>query len=244
MNELTSLLKRAFEALGFCQGDYEDAARAIVWLESRGMHGLELAMRDWQRLSKAGDALEVTASENDVLVLDAHDGSVLTCGRSVVDLATATLEQKGRCGMEIRQCYSRMAIVPSLESFARLGASAMAYWQDHNHLHIVKIDAQLTHPEYRRMPGAPDNTASATMLNLACHREPQEIDAILMELVEGDAQAMTDCHVSSAEMGTRYQAAIRQGLAVDRDITDRLNAIAEAILVAATEQSRRGAGEA
>lgn len=82
------------------------------------------------------------------------------------------------------------------------------------------------------------------MLNLACHREPQEIDAILMELVEGDAQAMTDCHVSSAEMGTRYQAAIRQGLAVDRDITDRLNAIAEAILVAATEQSRRGAGEA
>jgi len=244
MNELTSLLKRAFEALGFCQGDYEDAARAIVWLESRGMHGLELAMRDWQRLSKAGDALEVTASENDVLVLDAHDGSVLTCGRSVVDLATATLEHKGRCGMEIRQCYSRMAIVPSLESFARLGASAIAYWQDHNHLHIVKIDAQLTHPEYRRMPGAPDNTASATMLKLVCHKEPQEIDAISIELAQGDTQATPDGQVSSAEMGAHYQAAIQNGLAINREFADRLSVIAEAVLVSATEQSRRGAGEA
>lgn len=244
MNELTSLLKRAFEALGFCQGDYEDAARAIVWLESRGMHGLELAMRDWQRLSKAGDALEVTASENDVLVLDAHAGSVLTCGRSVVDLATATLEQKGRCRTEIRQCYSRIAIVPALQSFARLGASAIAYWQDHNHLHVAKIDAQRTHPEYRSMQKKPDNAESATTLNLECHRKPQEIDAILLKLAANDTQVRSDSDLSSADLDARYQAAVRQGIAVNRDLIGKLATIAEAVLVTATERSRRGAGEA
>jgi hypothetical protein len=243
MNELTSLLRRAFEALGYCQGDYEDAARAIIWLESRGMQGLELAMRDWQRLSKAGRALDVTAAGNDVLVVDAHDSSILTCGRSVVDLAAATLEQKARCRMEIRQCYSRTAIVPSLESCARRGAGAVAYWRDGNYQHVAKIDAQCTHPEYRSMQIKPENTASPTMLNLACDKEPQEIDAILTELAEGAAPATPDCHVSPPELDTRYQAAIRQGLAVNRDLADRLAAIAEAVLVTATEQSRRGAGE-
>jgi len=82
------------------------------------------------------------------------------------------------------------------------------------------------------------------MLKLVCHKEPQEIDAISIELAQGDTQATPDGQVSSAEMGAHYQAAIQNGLAINREFADRLSVIAEAVLVSATEQSRRGAGEA
>jgi hypothetical protein len=45
-------------------------------------------------------------------------------------------------------------------------------------------------------------------------------------------------------MGAHYPAAIQNGLAINREFADRLSVIAEAVLVSATEQSRRGAGEA
>ena len=81
------------------------------------------------------------------------------------------------------------------------------------------------------------------MLKLACYREPQEIDAILVKLAANDMLATSDSDLSSADLDARYQAAIRQGVAVNQDHIGKLNTIAEAVLVTATERSRRGAGE-
>ncbi|NIV18220.1 MAG: DUF3726 domain-containing protein [Woeseiaceae bacterium] len=238
------MLKRAFEALGYNQGDYEDAARAVVWLESRAMHGLELALRDWQRLSKAGSALEILPADNGVQVLAAHDSSILTCGHCVADLAAAALEQHGSGRIVLRQCYSRMAILPSLELCARRGAAAAACWNDSNYQHVARIDAWRTNPEYRRMKITPDNTASAATLHFACHTQPQEVAAFLAEISSDGAQSTPDYLVLPEEMAAHRQAAIRQGIAVSDELVAELTTTAEAVLVAASEQSRRGAGEA
>jgi hypothetical protein len=244
LNELTSLLKRVFEALGYRQGDYEDAAHAAVWLETRALNGLELITRDWQRLAQTRGALEMLPSSNDEQVLDARHSSVLTVGRSIADLAAASLEQHGRGRIELRQCYSRMAILPSLDACARRGAGAVAYWNDVNHQHVARIDAGCANPEYRRMTMKPDSNTSAATLNLVCHRQRQEIDAIVAGLSANTAQSAPGCHILPAEMDARHRAAIQHGLAVSEELVARLSAAAEAVLVAASEQSRRGAGEA
>jgi hypothetical protein len=52
ISELSSLLKRSFEGLGFNQGDYEDTASAALWLECHGLGGLDTVRRAWPRLQK------------------------------------------------------------------------------------------------------------------------------------------------------------------------------------------------
>jgi hypothetical protein len=244
LNELTSLLKRVFEAFGYSQGDYEDAAHAIAWLEARALDGLELVTRDWQRLARTGAALELLSSSNDAEVLDARDCSVLTVGRSIADLAAATLEQQGQSRVEVRGCYSRIAILPSLDVCARRGAGVVAHWHDGNYQHVARIDAGSVNPEYRRMTMKPDNNASAATLNLVCHTQVQEVNAVVAELSASTAQSAPDRHVLPAQMEAHYRTAVQHGLAISEDLLARLSTAAEAVLVAATEQSRLGAGEA
>jgi len=44
--ELKSLLKQAFEGMGFSQGTYQHAAEAVLWCEMRGLEGLQTLAAD------------------------------------------------------------------------------------------------------------------------------------------------------------------------------------------------------
>ncbi len=208
------------------------------------MRGLELVEEHWQRLGKVAGGLEITAIDNDVMTLDARGSSMLARGRSIADLAMALLGQEGFGRLKVQQCYSRMAIVPALELCAQRGAGAVAYWADSKYQHIATIDTKCGTPDYRRMQTKPRHSASETSLDFACHEQQQQLESILAEFADGDVRSACACHVSAADMKTHYQAAIEHGLAVSDDLLATLSATAETILVAATEQSRRGAGEA
>jgi hypothetical protein len=238
------LLKRAFEAFGYNQGDYEDAAHAIVWLEARALNGLELLMRDWERLSNTGSGLEVLSSSDDVQVLDAHASSILAVGRSIADFATASLKHQGHSRVEVRGCYSRIAILPSLDVCAPGGAAAVAYWNDATYQHVAWTDTRCTNPEYRRMKMKPDDNASAATLNLVCHTQARNVDALVTELSAGTVQSTPTYRISPAQMDSRYRAAVQKGLPVSAELVAMLSTAAETMLVPASEQSRRGAGEA
>ena len=89
-----------------------------------------------------------------------------------------------------------------------------------------------------------DNNASDATLNLVCHAQRHEVDAIVAELSAGTAESTLDRHILPTEMDAQHRAAVQHGLAVSRELVARLSTAAEAVLVAASEQSRLGAGEA
>ncbi|MGI9232551.1 MAG: DUF3726 domain-containing protein [Woeseiaceae bacterium] len=244
MNELSSLLKRSFEGMGFCQGDYEDAAAAVVWLEAHGMNGLEsIASTLSRRTTDTGIGVELVADEPGAQVLDANDSNIAFCGRIAVDLACADAATKGSGRIEIRRCHGRRAILPSLNMCAARGLHAIAYWYDRDSLHTASITSQQPAPSYRRSRQRQDNDSRFAALFVVCSSSRQTIDAVAEELAGNSTANMESTEVSSADIRERYDTAVRDGLKVDSALFRTLTAAADAVLVEATERSRLGAGE-
>ena len=243
MNELSSLLKRTFEGLGFCQGDYEDAAAAIVWLESRGMHGIEALKSAWPRLARsAGTAVELNASDADTQVVNARGNSALTCGQPAVELAVAHALINDIGKVELQHCHEPHAILPSLCICATRGLNAIAYWQD-DEMHVAMIVADQVSPDYYQLDGrAADNSAAETV-TIACSLDGECIGQIASDLVGDDISRLAAKHVSANALDTKYQRSLERGIPIDENLASILGNAAAAVLVEATEQSRHGAGE-
>ncbi len=244
MTELSSLLKRSFEGLGYCQGDYEDAAAAVVWLESRGMNGLDIIASTWPRL-KSGVGIEVSfiADETGAEVLNANDSSVALCGRMVTDLVCAATVDKGYARIELLNCHGRRSILPSLAVCASRGLHAIAHWNDRNNLYLSSINAHESTPDLWRIPRQADDLSPATSLAIVCSDSWQPIETLATSLAGDHSGTRMESWLISNDMQVRYDSTIRHGLRIDPDLIRRLTTAADTVLVEATEQSRLGAGE-
>ncbi|MGI9237523.1 MAG: DUF3726 domain-containing protein [Woeseiaceae bacterium] len=243
MNELSSLLKRSFEGSGYCQGDYEDAAAAVVWLEAHGMKGLEAMVPTWSRSTDAETGLEHIADTSGAKVLDAQDGNVVFCGRMLVDLACARAATGGSGRIELRRCHGRMAILASLGMCATRGLHGIAHWSDKDNMHIASIHAGQPRPDYRRLQRRPQDRSRSGTLLVVCSRGRETIKAIAEELAGSGKENVETTEVSSSDMQVRYDTAVRHGLRVDPALIRTLTAAADSVLVEASERSRLGAGE-
>lgn len=244
MNELSSLLKRSIEAFGYCQGDCEDAAAAVVWLESRGIGGLDAFVSSCLTQDEyGGEPLRPFAGKTNVQVIDACDRSVFFCGRTAVDLACAlaTVEKAGR--IEIKNCRDRKAILASLQICAAREINAVVQWCDDESVHIALLNARQPGLDYRQIRRTVDHEPSMSSLNVVCSKSRQMIDTAAADLAGGDVETALVAKISSTDMQAHYATAVKHGLRVDPNIVRTLTVAADAVLVEATEQSRLGAGE-
>lgn len=243
MNELSSLLKRSFEGLGYCQADYEDGAAAIVWLEAHGMKGLETIASITEHTPDPANRIDIGAEEADGLVLDAKGSNVAFCGRMAVDLACANVSAASSGRVELRHCHGRKAILPSLSLCAARGFNAIARWSDEDCLYVSPIKAQQRAPDFFCVQRMSDDNACNTSLVVVCSKNPQDIEAIKARFLGGDSDERSSTKITSSDMQERYNESLRNGLNVDKQFVKKLTAAADAVLVEATEQSRLGAGE-
>lgn len=244
MNELTSLLKRSFEGLGYQQGEYEDAATATVWLEARGMNGIEMITTHWSRFETGSqNQIKLTDPVHAQAALDANDRSVAFCGRVATDLAIAAAGDSAIGRIDIQQCHDCEAILPSLEHCANQGLHAIAYWADDNGLHIGVAIPEQPGCDYCCVPKSAESRVTSQHLSISCSGDGEKIRAIVSELTGGDTEYEKGIKVRSTDMQKAYEATIANGMTVDIGAVKTLTAAADQVLVEATEQSRLGAGE-
>lgn len=244
MNELSSLLKRSFEGLGLCQGDYEEAAAVIVWLEARGMKGLDALKLAWPRLAGNGRiGVELAASDADTQTIDAKGNTALICARSAVELAMARASTGDVGRVELQRCHECQAVLPSLCLCPNRGFAAIAYWRDEHALHVAKISGDQRAPDYYWIDAGTPNELAEDSLTIACSQHDERIEKLASSLANGGISRRAEKRIPATELEARFERTVEHGIAIDAELAEKLNEAASAVLVEATEQSRLGAGE-
>lgn len=225
--------------MGYCQSDFEDAAACVCWLESHGLDGMEL-LTQLPPQADAGMLVDIKVDISGTQYLDAHDTSVMFCGQMLADLACAIAADQGSATIEMRHCHDRKAILSTLVQCASRGLCAMAAWADKDKMCLASILAAHHAPDISYRSRSADSTTNSNLI-IVCAKDRQVTDAVAATLIDSEAQTRT--HMSAVDMEACYDATLRTGLQIDDDLIKKLTAQADTVLVEATEQSRRGAGE-
>ncbi|MEM7281672.1 MAG: DUF3726 domain-containing protein, partial [Pseudomonadota bacterium] len=235
MNELQGLLKRSFEALFAHRLDFEQCAEDVAWLQARGFRGVQALCQSLTRLeqiSKSGDlpALSWTGAT----VVDASQSSLLIAAPHLIDFVIAEATNRGDISLEIHSADKPVTLMPGLARLAELKVSAFVSWQEagSNERHEAVLLCGEDQAAYRRVRTA--TTAATGMLNLHASSRPtigapQEPGEVLEEK---NAQKLQELFAKS----------IHSGVEVPDPCYEKLSAVANRLLVEASEQSRRGAG--
>lgn len=238
---MSALLKRSFEGLGYAAGDYADAAAAATWLETHELNGLSLISDTWTELAGCVNAtIEVVTSSGNDTQINAHGTSMLTSGQKIADLTLAKAIEDGSCRIEVHDCRSPVAILPSMAAMASRGVFSFARWQENKRQFVaVLLDDDIV-PRVGSINIKPSNDYQENCLALTCSTNTSTLSDELRSIMESNIDGAFAS--SSESMQQRHQHVIQHGLAVDATIWNELIVAADAVLVAATEQSRRGAG--
>ena len=220
--EIYRLAQRALEGSGAPYGVDRDGARAVAWLEARGLPGLERLAADLPGLEGKFSGL-VPPKDG---VLDAGGLSALAYAGGVLDLWRARRDRKSAALLAIENCRSPIFLMAMAAVEGReLGLS----WQAAG----VDVCCRV----------APDGG-----VRLAAGLGPGLVAALRapgptrVEIGVERIDAATDV-LGPDELDRRHDLALRQGIAVDEDIWRAVDTVAARVQVPASDQSRlKGAG--
>jgi hypothetical protein len=241
MNELSALLKRTFEGLGYVTGDCVDAAAACIWMETHGLNGLALVSETWSRLCNSSELVtQVREADAGNMLIDANDASLLVCGHKVSEIVLAAALDSNTGRVELLNCHSRMAIAASIATIAKVGASSLAHWHNgESQFYAASLHGEIL-PRVARTDLAKTSHRATNTLYLVCSADPAVVESELRSLdpVKGQIESIG----TPESMSQCFEEKLEYGLPLKPEIWDQLNMAADKVLVIATEQSRRGAG--
>ncbi|WP_300651236.1 DUF3726 domain-containing protein [Pseudomonas sp.] len=241
-NELTALLKRVFEGMGYPVGYYEDAAALVKWLQVHGEQGFGELQRALPYVADSQrPPLQLLAEESQALLFDCHGRSGLNCLPSIVELAQTKVLEQGCINVKVRNCHNRKFILKLLVDSARCGISVLAYWQNGKQPvseHVASIAAGARYPSYSEALLADPATADTQTLTLLFSTR---ID-LQGQLHGSTGQRSGYRQVSPEQFARAGEGALEGGMDISIELWQQLNQLAEAVLVENSEQSRSGAG--
>ncbi|MDH4555955.1 DUF3726 domain-containing protein [Pseudomonas sp. BN417] len=240
-NELTALLKRVFEGMGYAPGHYEDAAALVSWLQLHGEDGLGELERALELVAdRERPATDLVAEGPATLIAECHGRSTLNCLPTLLELASVHALEQRTVQVEVRHCHNRKFILKLLADCARHGLWAQASW-DNGHApvrrHLARIDANAAYPtylEYSLPDHAPRADRQSLSLLLGTAAQPQPA-------LEVEAAGKERC-ITPAQFSEAREQALEHGMEISPALWQRLNLLAEAVLVENSERSRGGAG--
>lgn len=246
-NELSGLCRRAFEGLGFPAGDHEDAADMVVWLEQHGLDGIEALQDGLNHLSSNGmRALSRSYQDSSLVVIDACENSILTCGSLAADLVYARARRKGLAVVKVHNCYNRKLMLGYLARCARRGVSMMAFWR--NSQAPVAVEQVVSIRAYEEYPTLLLYQVEDRDERLTRNHSVTLIASphfAMLQSLHPDPEEATLLQVLGPEDFERQSRRVwDEGLDVDEAVWKRLKELSSLTLVEETEESRRkGAGE-
>lgn len=240
-NELTALLKRVFEGMGYTTGQYEDAAALVSWLQLHGEDGLGELERALDLVAdRERPQPELNAEGAGVFAADCHGRSALNCLPGLLELASVQAREQGLVRVELQRCHNRKFVLKLLADCARQGLWAQARWDNGRspvQRHCASIEAGAAYPGYQSYPltEQPSETARhalVLLLGTPAQRPP---------LAETRATRL-ERSVAPDEFALAREQALENGMEISSALWQRLNKLAEAVLVESSERSRSGAG--
>ncbi|MND35601.1 hypothetical protein D3C80_262420 [compost metagenome] len=240
-NELNALLKRVFEGMGYTPGHYEDAAALVSWLQLHREDGLGELERALDLVAdRDRRASELVAEGPATLIAECHGRSALNCLPTLLELACVQALEQGLIQVEIQHCHNRKFILKLLADCAREGLWAQVRW-DNGHdpvrRHLARIEAGAAYPtyeEYRLPAHLPQTNRQSLTLLLGTPAHPQPAPEV-------EAARETRC-ITPADFALARDQALENGTEISPALWQRLNQLAEAVLVENSERSRSGAG--
>lgn len=235
LNELRSLLRKAFEGTYAHQFDVEAMAEQIISLQAYGLDGVSRA------IEIASDAqIPQAPPQNEPLSkthcrIDGKGASLLTLNDAITDLALAMLSVHSTARLDIRAITDPDLIMASLSRLASEDLFALAIWrQNQNHF------AAFSTPDDKSLRIGPTqiHKAGTIIYLIAASTQDECLDAAsrITDLSPDDWQTF---------MSHPYQLEhfIDHGFEVSSTHYRALNGMAARLLVETSEQSRKGAGD-
>jgi hypothetical protein len=226
--EIYRIAQRALEGSGAPYGVDRDGARAVAWLEARGLPGLARLDDDLPGLAGSFAGLRLGAAN----VIEAAGRSAIAFADAAVDLALAILTRGAGC-LRLHGCRSPIFLLPA--AIADPGPGMAVRWSLPRGDVVCRIDAD----------GG---------VELECG-EGVALDAALVdpgpaavEIGPGFARAEATPRASGSRLdgvalSRRLDLSLAQGIEVDAGIWRRIDAVAGRVQVPASEASRlKGAG--
>jgi len=226
-NEIWRMVQRSLEASGAPPGIDREGADAVVWLESRGLPGVELFARDLKRLDPDCFApVELRAEADGSMAIACGGRSAITLAGFVIDYAEvlARAAPDGRAVLHLGSCRTPAFLVPVAARRAAAGRAVGLRWKPgRREWHLVMLP-----------PGASTHRNDSRDLDRLV--EVRGTLTITLELGSG-------CAKRSLSALNIPEARLDPGVAVDAGIWARITRRAARVLVPASRESRvRGAG--
>lgn len=242
-NEILVTTQKALEACGFAQGDWEDAADSIAWLEQIGVSVLPLLCVAIDTLRPVQSGWTLTATAPNSFWLDANGGSCLQFGPLAADYALAHAEEHGYAIGALHGTEAGLWI-GYLRHLARRGVHGYAVWQAGTAVHQYRFSAENPFPDYVCQQVEPAQ-ADGVRIVLAQQPLPLAGDQPWTFSRDEPTPPVFLARVKSADFAAKQQQHLSNGIRIDDACWHKLRAVAKGILVEDTEESRaRGAGGA
>ncbi len=242
-NELLALLRRVFEAIFGKGRDYEAMAEQIVWLECHGLGGIDLLRECVTRLDSEAqlspaELEEVFASRGSRISLDAGSASLLCFGDMLADMLIARCNDEELCTLEVANLHDPLAILPQLHRMARAGRYPAVQVKDHGSgsRQFAHVSDENMLPALSGWEESAQSGGAASMIVLCAAS-----DEALHSALRAFDCAWPEATIAPHQLAENYDNCLSNGIVVG-DLNE-LNAIADRVLVEATDESRRGAGE-
>jgi hypothetical protein len=226
--EIYRIVQRALEGSGAPYGVDRDGARAVAWLEARGLPGLARLDGDLPGLAGSFAGLRLGAGN----VIEAAGRSAIAFADAALDLARAILSRSGGC-LRLHDCRSPIFLLPA--AIADPGPGMTLRWSLPRGDVVCRIDAD-GGVELEGGEGAP---LDATLVDPG---------PAAVEIGPGFARAeasppASGSRLDSVALSRRLDLSLAQGIEVDAGIWRRIDAVAGRVQVPASEASRlKGAG--
>ena len=256
-NEIITYVRKALEGMGFSQGEYEDAADLVGWAALYGLDGLSALYAQLPLLPAMRGA--VPKPMDGSLCFDVTGQSTLIVGPLLVELAYAHAVQHGSAMLTALGCLHPHLLAGYLGQCAERGMAVTCQWWDQ--AEALASQDLTNHPWLGTLHFAAGEALPTLMLSTlalsdlglaALHgsqaHQPRSVRLTTgplpndhhLALPEGSNLAIT----TPADFAASALYQIDRGIPVETRRWQELIELGKAVLVEATEESRRrGAGE-
>lgn len=239
-NELNTALRRAYEGSGYDIGDYEDVGELITWSE---MCGLDVFSKiELPPSGPKGNATPRLVYEGiNCAVIDAGGADVCQYGSLASHLGFTLAKRQRLSTVHLENCRNPGLVLRSLSLMAQQGVYISAYWHDSNGAHGASFELDAVFPNYWCLP--PDTSSTFGGLSSLTLLFTTDI-GLMADAVARQAEkpGIARQEITAIQLAANYAKALELGITVDDGQWQAVNAAAEPIMVAATVESRQGAG--
>lgn len=241
LNELRALMRRTYESLYHHGYDFSVMARSCLWLETHGLDGIGLTLRNLPDMEVPCRDIELSEFSSGHFVLDGKGRCLIPFVNASADLAIAAALDNGFGQIDILNVYGHLNIFAALKKTARLNLYSTAIWSDagEDHMHILWLQSSNDLPDYYILDKGHAEPWEGLGLRFICSNTAKAVTESIREVLPEHIAPYKSCDDFTAS----YEQALEYGIWVSDEAYTALNKVADRLLVPATEASRRGAGE-